>query len=69
MFFHKKIAKIKQSLISIYKMCLIEVHINKFYQKSMMTHFFHGKIGEFGGPDFRAFLKNLILVPNFVIIV
>ena len=62
--FSLKIAKIKQSLISIYKMCLIEVQINKFYQKFMMTHFFLGKIGEFGSLNLAAFLKKMIFAPK-----
>ena len=76
LFFYEKIAKIKQSLMSIYIMCLIEVKINKFYQKFMMTHFFLGKICEFGGLDLAAFLEKidfgakfcdsgLIFLPNF----
>ena len=69
LFFHEKIAKIKQSLISIYMMCLIGVKINMFYQKFMMTHLFLVKIREFGSLDLTAFLKKLILAPNFVIIV
>ena len=69
LFFHEKIAKIKQSLISIYMMCLIEVQINKFYQKFMLTHFFLGKMGEFGGLNLAEFLKKMILAPNFVMMV